>query len=267
MRLRVHVEGQTEEAFVNRLLAPYLGERGFESVDARLIGSARQRAKRGGVRPWASFRNELIRHLESDRHILHTSMVDFYGMPAEGNRAWPGRKQAAEMSQDRKGQHVAEQMLADLHKVRPGERRFVPFVTMHEYEALLFSDCDAFARALDRPELAESLQGIRDRFASPEHINDAAHTAPSKRILALHPSYAKVAEGTAAAEAVTVTRMTESAFCRLATSAGGSSDACLTGRRTCPRAHRSLGGSRCGPEARAPGIRLQCMLTPSAKVL
>ena len=209
MRLRVHVEGETEEEFVKQLLAPYLGERGFASVDARIMGGARQRRQRGGVRSWASFRNELVLQLKSDPHLFHTSMVDFYGMPAHGNRAWPGRMEAAEMPQNRKGQHVAEQMLADLRATRPGEERFVPFVTMHEFEALLFSDCEAFADAVEMPELAEPLLHIRSQFESPEHINDGRETAPSKRVLTLHPRYAKVVEGTAAAEAVSLARMME----------------------------------------------------------
>ena len=209
MRLLVHVEGQTEEAFVKRLLAPHFGHRGFVSVDARIMGHSRQRGRRGGVRSWISFREELIRQLKSDRHLFHTSMVDFYGMPAEGNRAWPGRQEAAKMPQDRRGQHLAQQMLADLHTTRPGEERFVPFVTMHEFEALLFSDCEAFARALAMPELTEPLRDIRNQFESPEHINDAPETAPSKRVEALHPRYAKVTDGTAAAEEVTLAKMTQ----------------------------------------------------------
>ncbi len=42
-RLLVHVEGETEESFVNEILAPHLCSRGFSKVSARLIGNARQR--------------------------------------------------------------------------------------------------------------------------------------------------------------------------------------------------------------------------------
>ena len=73
---------------------------------------------------------------------------------------------------------------------------------------LLFSDCEAFADALTMPELAEPLLGIRDQFESPEHINDGRETAPSKRILELHPGYAKVVEGNTAAGEVSLARMT-----------------------------------------------------------
>ena len=47
-RLLVHVEGQTEETFVNELLAPHLLARGYSPVSARLMGNARLRERRGG---------------------------------------------------------------------------------------------------------------------------------------------------------------------------------------------------------------------------
>lgn len=50
LRLLVHVEGQTEESFVNEILAPHLyGNFGYSSVSARLLGNARQRNRRGGI--------------------------------------------------------------------------------------------------------------------------------------------------------------------------------------------------------------------------
>ncbi len=51
-RLLIHVEGETEEAFVNELLADHLHGFGYEIVSARLIGNARLRERRGGIRAW-----------------------------------------------------------------------------------------------------------------------------------------------------------------------------------------------------------------------
>ncbi len=70
-------------------------------------------------------------------------------------------------------------------------RRFIPFVVMHEFEGLLFSDCGKFANAIGRPELESRFQAIRNSFATPEEINDSSHTAPSKRVEALVPDYEK----------------------------------------------------------------------------
>ena len=50
--LLVHVEGQTEETFVNEILRSHLLRRGYESVNARIVGNARLRSRRGGIRPW-----------------------------------------------------------------------------------------------------------------------------------------------------------------------------------------------------------------------
>ncbi len=69
---------------------------------------------------------------------------------------------------------------------------------MHEFEAMLFSDCDAFAQAIDRPDLAGSFQQVRALFDTPEDINDFPTTAPSKRIEALLPGYQKPLIGPAA---------------------------------------------------------------------
>ena len=70
-------------------------------------------------------------------------------------------------------------------------RRFIPYVVMHEFEALLFSDCDGFALGVGHPELTSSLQAIRDRYGSPEEIDDSPHSAPSKRVEQILPAYQK----------------------------------------------------------------------------
>ena len=69
---------------------------------------------------------------------------------------------------------------------------------MHEFEGLLFSDCDAFGRGIERRDLIADFQEIRDDFNSPEEINDSPLTAPSKRVEALIPNYEKPLLGTLA---------------------------------------------------------------------
>lgn len=69
--------------------------------------------------------------------------------------------------------------------------RFVPYVMMHEFEGLLFSDCKRFGDGIRRPDLAAHFQGIRDGFNSPEEIDDSPISAPSKRVESLVPGYEK----------------------------------------------------------------------------
>ena len=62
-RLLIHVEGQTEEAFVNEVPEQYLLARGYHNVAARIVGNARLRRRRGGIRPWPSVRKDILHQL------------------------------------------------------------------------------------------------------------------------------------------------------------------------------------------------------------
>ena len=83
-------------------------------------------------------------------------------------------------------------------------RRFIPYVQMHEFEGLLFSDPGQLAFALRRQDLTQELWAIRHEFPTPEHINDSSVTAPSKRIQSLIPRYRKVQAGERAVRAMTL---------------------------------------------------------------
>ena len=73
--------------------------------------------------------------------------------------------------------------------------RFIPFVVLHEFEGLLFSDCRGFSHGIERPDLEGQFQAIRDGFSTPEEINDSPSTAPSKRIEQIYPKYQKTIAG------------------------------------------------------------------------
>jgi len=201
-RLLVHVEGQTEEDFVNQVLAPNLCARGFSKVGARLMGNARQRYQRGRIRAWTTVRKEIVNQFKGDSASISTIMVDYYGLPQTGSGAWPGRSEAREHTfpnnaktvEDALALDVCEQMGTDFNR-----ERFIPYVMMHEFEAMLFSDCEAFGTAIGRPDLVCKLQAIRNEFANPEAIDNSPETAPSKRIGTLFPGYEKPLMGTRAA--------------------------------------------------------------------
>lgn len=199
-RLIVHVEGQTEEAFVNELLRPHLLQCGYSTVSARLLGNARLRERRGGIKAWSAVKEDISRHLQTDRGSVATTMVDYYALPSTGGKAWPGRAEANTQTHEQKARTVETALAQDMESFLPqASQRFVPFVVLHEFEALLFSDCHAFARGICQPNLGADFQRIRDCFASPENINDSPMTAPSKRVEALVPRYEKPLLGVLAA--------------------------------------------------------------------
>ncbi len=200
-RLLIHVEGETEEAFVNEILASHLYGYGYTKVSARLVGNARQRDRRGGIRAWSAVRKDILNHLKEDLECRSTTMVDFYALPQTGDRAWPGRSEAAQLAFPEKAASVEHAILADICSemgVGFKQNRFVPYVMMHEFEGLLFSDTTNLGVGIGRPDLSPNFQAIRDQFVTPEEINDSPLTAPAKRILKLFPHYEKPLMGTLA---------------------------------------------------------------------
>lgn len=201
-RLLVHVEGETEESFVNEVLSPHLVGCGYESVSARLIGNARLRTRRGGIRAWSAVRDDITRHLKEDQGCIATTMVDFYALPQSGGRAWPGRAAASLAPFVNKSSIVCTALAADISSAMGNNfipSRFVPYVVMHEFEGLLFSDCGAFGNAIGRADLVADFENIRNQYTTPEEINDSPITAPSKRVEALVEGYEKPLLGTLAA--------------------------------------------------------------------
>ena len=193
-RMIVLVEGQTEETFVNQVLAGDLYGFGYTSVGARMIGKARSRARRGGIVQWTVLRKTITDLLREDAGRFVTTMVDYYGLPQD----WPGRVESSSQALPNKAYTVESALSADIEKVMGASfdpTRFIPYVMMHEFEAMLFSDCERFSVGIGRPELSPSFQQIRDGFASPEEIDDSPNTAPSKRILDLAPDYQKRVDG------------------------------------------------------------------------
>ena len=144
---------------------------------------------------------DIVHHLREDEGCFATIMVDYYGLPMSGAGAWPGRAESssspsaakAEIVEDRISQDVQSKMGNTFYK-----NCFVPYLMMHEFEALLFSDCTNFGNGIGKPELIEKFQKIRNRFANPEEIDETPNQAPSKRIQALVEGYEKPLLGTLA---------------------------------------------------------------------
>ena len=209
-RLLVHVEGKTEEDFVNYVLGDHLISVGYESVSARIVGNNRLRQRRGGIRPWPSVRRDIINHLRQDAGCIATTMVDYYGLPQQGDRGWPGREEATHLQPQKKAQRVETALLDSIaEEIGAGfdRRRFVPFVVMHEFEGLLFTDCAVFSQSIGRPELEPHFRRIREAFETPEDINDSPDTAPSKRVENLIQNYEKPLLGVLAILEIGLTRI------------------------------------------------------------
>ena len=193
VRLLALVEGQTEEQFCARLIAPFLSKR-CVYLGATTMGSPRAVA---GVQSWKKTEKELIQLLLGDHGGYVTTMFDYYGMPLD----WPSRAEANDKPHHEKARAVENGMRARLEEAvgkhwRP--ERFIPYVQMHEFEALLFTEPQVLGTVLEgsnHGHATHELQQIANQFSTPEEIDDGKATAPSKRILKLAPEYEKVAHG------------------------------------------------------------------------
>ena len=192
IRLAIVVEGRTEEEFVKQLLAEHLAKRGV-LASARLVGAGKPDRRGGNV---TVERVAMTMAWVSHNHDAVTSLVDFYG--------FKGRATADVGELEQRIEDVCREQS---RRALRHDRVFA-YVQRHEFEALLFSDVPAFARALDLPpNAASTLTGARARFLNPEDINDSPDTAPSKRILDAIPNYNKVVDGWVVASQVGIAAM------------------------------------------------------------
>jgi hypothetical protein len=198
-RILILVEGEAEDTFVREVLGPHLFEARGHFVSAGYLAPAGT-----GIPGWPVARKEFLKALKHDSGLHVSSMVDYYGM----QHSWPGRTDAGQKPKAQRASHVEnavyEDVAADPQLDGESATRFHPYVSMHEFEALLFSDTSAAARGMGHAELAGNLAAIRAGFGNPEDINDSADTAPGKRLEALFKScglgrYQKPLFGTLAA--------------------------------------------------------------------
>ena len=202
-RVYAIVEGPTEESFVGGPLAEV-----FWPYEVLLTSIVIGPGHRGGHTKYVRVEKDVLRQLKQDRRSYCTTMIDYYGL----GTGFPGTPAPLHLNNVQKVEHIERAVKDDICRQIPGFRpdvRFIPYLSLHEYEGLLFSDPDAFARSLGQSHLAERLHRICNDFPTPEDINNDPQTAPSKRVINIYPSYRKVIEGTLAARAVGVQRMRE----------------------------------------------------------
>jgi hypothetical protein len=177
------VEGQTEETFVRDVLAIHLGNYGvYASVRSVETGRKRLKIFRGGMTNYSKVKRDIERWMKQDGDAWFTTMFDLYALPFD----FPGYSEMINSCDPFKRiQNIEKSMADDIN-----DPRFIPYIQLHEFEALLFSDPLKFnIYFLDHQKAIYNLQELCAKFPSPEHINDGTDTAPSKRIGKEIPQY------------------------------------------------------------------------------
>lgn len=196
-RLAILCEGQTEQAFANRLIVPELSTLGLSAQcmcveTSRNLLTGRQH-KGGHGHDYEKVRDNVIKLFRS-RFDRVTTMLDYYGLPSN----FPGvdAKKTAWTKAHDKVIALEKAFAADVQ-----DERFIPNLVLHEFEGLLFTDPAALDKVIGGRPRAGDVQKVKQAFLSPEEINDSPQTAPSKRLKLLYPEYNKVLHGPQIAEA------------------------------------------------------------------
>lgn len=192
IRLNFIVEGQTEETFVNRQLVSHLADRSIWAYVRRVETSRSEGVRyRGGLVNYKKARDDIIRWMKQEpgHDVYFTTMFDLFRLP----NSFPDYDSAMALSHPREQAAALQNaMLEDI-----GDNRLLPYIQVHEFEALVLTDPQELAK-----EYPESRVGINQlaaeiaaKFEDPELINGGRATAPSKRIKQKICNYRKPSSG------------------------------------------------------------------------
>jgi hypothetical protein len=113
-------------------------------------------------------------------------MIDFYGLPSD----FPNYsdKEATTGTIYQRVEYLEKKFSEDIK-----HHKFLPYLSIHEFEALLFSKPDEIVKQVRGTDDEAKLEQIRNHYQSPEVINLV--DPPSKRILTGLAEYDKVTHG------------------------------------------------------------------------
>lgn len=199
----VITEGQTEQTFIQQVLAPYLAYKGVYLLPS-LIGRPRHK---GGVVKFERACDDIRRFLSQQSDVFVSTMFDFFRI----DPAWPGlndvRDNFSSLQKAEALEAATLSRMTDICGSLAVGRRFIPYVSMYEFEALLFSNPEVLSQ---KAHIQEShIQTVLTECGAPEDINSRPEHAPSKRLEKMASRYKKTVTGITAAKTMGIGVMRE----------------------------------------------------------
>lgn len=206
---RIHciVEGQTEVQVFSSILQPYI----YEKTGVYMLFTPIKHTG-GGIVKFSKILPELRNHLK-DKGKIVTTYFDYYGINA--NHDFKYYKEAKiDNTNTKVGVELLEKGMVDsLAEHGINTQNFIPYIQLHEFEALLFSSNEGFDFQFDDQRIIEKLNEVRNRYPNPEDINDSPTTAPSKRLITIlkkyNENYVKTTDGENIATIIGIEKMLE----------------------------------------------------------
>lgn len=188
IKINILVEGQTEETFVNQVLAPYLLEYSIFPVPIILRTNIEENGTthKGGFVKYSEIRKQILRLLDDSIAKIVTAMMDYYAL----SKSFPGKEAVQGINCFERVGYLEKMWADDIN-----HQKFLPYLQLHEFEAILFTSPLEISNSFSMKHINKQLEDIRRKFDSPEEINDNPNTNPSKRIMNIIPQYQKVFHG------------------------------------------------------------------------
>lgn len=189
-KVLILVEGQTEERFVKTVLYKYFASNEIQLVPTILSTKEVKDGPnfKGGVVSYGKVKKHIANLLKDTSCSMITTMFDYYGLPGD----FPGYHDKPNNVTCYKKVDIMEAAFAkDINNIK-----FLPYLQLHEFEALLFSSPNKINDTFPSPrDNLAVLEGIKNSFTSPEEINEVPETCPSRRLLKIYPRYVKPVYG------------------------------------------------------------------------
>jgi len=185
-QILILVEGQTEEQFIKNILNPYLNSLDVHLtptiINTKIVKGGSN--FKGGITSYDQVKRDILRLVRSSTTAV-TTFIDYYGLP----NSFPGFGKVG--SSIDKVLAIEKAFFDDI-----GANNFIPYVQIHEFEALLFSSLSGFEYNFPENKLSlKMVSDITESYPNPEDINDNPLTAPSKRLIAIYPQFRKPFHG------------------------------------------------------------------------
>ncbi len=204
IEIMVLVEGKTEEIFVNDLLRPYMARKKIYLYPTQIS----KPGQKGGDVRFSRAKKDIRMHLKQRPDTYVTTFIDFYG-----TKEWPGldsvRSGATPSEIAQTINEATKTEVVNLFADWRADERFIPYVAVHEFEAMLFSDVDLLSARLNVNK--EQVEKVLAEYGEPEAVNNNPETAPSKRLNAwsTNGKFAKTTTGIVLARQIGIPKIRE----------------------------------------------------------
>lgn len=177
-------EGSTEIEFCKKILVDHFKKFSIKLSYTLILHSD------GGIVKWEILKKQIENHYDDNNEVFISTFIDYYGI--YDHHKFPNWDLAEiEPNKTLRMDILQNGMKNDLDV----KIKFIPYILLHEFETLAFSNYDVFEELYETNEAKlNKLKEICDNNPNPETINNIKETAPSKILTKYIKRFKKTAD-------------------------------------------------------------------------